>query len=214
MALTTYAELKTAITTRMVRTDMDTAVVDWITVAEAEIKRWLRVDWVEKRAYATPTDAFIALPTDFNGLRNLQWDYSNYRLSLKQVSPDMIDQLVASNTVGIPVYFCVHDEQFELRPAPSGDNATTVEISYWKKPTALSDSNTSNEILVNAPDLLFYRALAEGFDHVLDEQRAGKYMQLYEKAKADIMKDSLRTTWNGNPLQVRADSALLTSRWG
>lgn len=206
MPFTTYAELQAAITTRMNRADMDTAVVDWISTAESDIEHWLRVNWTEKRAYATPTDAFIAYPTDFNGLRNLQWDYANYRITLEQVSPDMIDKVVPSTTTGVPQYFCVHDEQFELRPAPGADNATTVEISYYKKVTPLSDSNTSNEILENAPNLLFYRALAEGFEHIMDEQRAMLYIQKYEREKQLVMRDSLKTTWGGNPLRVRPDS--------
>ena len=210
MPFTTYAELQTAVLDRMDRNDdLTSEVTDWITLAEEEICDWLRVSWTEKRAYATPTSAFVAVPTDFNGLRNLQWDYQNYRLSLQQVSPDLIDKVVASTTSGVPVYFCMHDGQFELRPAPAADNTTTVEISYYFKPTPLSDSNTSNEILENIPRILFYRVLAEGFSHLFDEEREAKYLALYEKGKRELLKNEEKVTWGGNPLRVVADSMRL-----
>jgi hypothetical protein len=206
MALDTYANLKTAVANRMDRSDIATYVTDWITIAEKDIMRWLRTSWVEGRAYATPTSAFISLPSDYNGLRNIQWDYSNYRLNLEQVSPDMLDKISPSTTVGIPTHFAIHDNQIELRPAPSGDNTTTVRISYYFIPTVLSDANTSNEILVNAPDLLFFRTLAEGHDFFFDEARAAKYMSMYEKIKADIINDDKRTIWGDAPMRVQADS--------
>jgi len=206
MAFTTYAELQAAILARMDRSDLTTEVVDWITLAESDITRWLRASWIEKRAYATPDNAFIVLPTDYNGMRNLQWDYQNYRLPLTEVSPDMIDKMNPSTTAGVPEFFCVHDGQIELRPAPSGDNTTTIEISYYAKPTALSDSNTSNEILVNAPDLLFARALAEGFDYILDDNRAQKWLSRYNLLRADILKEDQKLKWSGKPLRVMADS--------
>lgn len=206
MALTTYAELQTAILSRMDRSDLTADVPDWIRVAEHDINRWLRTVWTEKRAYATPTSAFVERPSDYNGLRNVQWDYQGYRLPLEQVSPSQIDQIHPSTTTGVPQYFCVHTSEFELRPAPSGDNTSTIEIVYYFTPAALTDSNTSNEVLVNAPDLLFYRALAEGFDHLMDDARSVKYMQMYLKIKDDIMKDDVKSKWGDAPLRMTSDS--------
>lgn len=206
MPFTTYSELQTAIATRIDRSDVSTVVVDWIANAEKEINRWLHVSWTEKRAYAVPTSAFVALPTDFNGLRNVQWNYSNYRLNLEQVSPDMLDKVCPSSLVGVPEFYAIHDSQIELRPAPASDNATQIEISYYFKPTALSDSNTSNEILSKIPDVLFYRALVEASDYFNDDMRAAKYMQMYEKAKADVFAEERRLSWGKAPMRTVADS--------
>ena len=93
MAITTYAELQTAIATWLNRTDLTTLIPDFITMAEADIGRWLRVWWNEKRAYAVPTGSYIALPTDYIGIRNIQWNYSTYRVPLEQVSPEALDRL-------------------------------------------------------------------------------------------------------------------------
>lgn len=208
MALTTYAELQSAVLDRMDRAELTTPVIDWITIAERDICRWPRMSWLEKRAYATPEEAFIAVPTDFVSLRDIQWNYSNYRVKLEQVSPDLIDKVYSSNSTGIPCYFCINDSHFELRPAPAVGNTTTLEITYFKKPVALSDSNTSNEILVNAPDALFYRTLSEGFDYIMDEARSSKYMQMYSKIMQEAVADSKRRKWDGVPLRVMTDSVV------
>lgn len=205
MALTTYSELQSAIADWLNRTDLTTQIPDFITLAEAEICRWLRVWWNEKRAYAVPTSAYVALPTDYIGVRNVQWNYSSYRVPLEQVSPEMLDQAETLTQEGLPQFYAVHDGQFELRPSPSSGNTTQIEISYYFKPTVLSDSNTSNEILVNAPDLLLYAALKIASKIILDEIRIPLFAGEYERVRREVMASSAKATWGeGNALRARA----------
>lgn len=205
MALTTYAELKASVADWLNRSDLTTQIGDFVTLAEAEIARWLRVWWNEKRAEATPTGAYVALPSDYIGIRNIQWNYSDYRIPLEQVSVEQLDQLEMLTEVGTPQFYAVHDGQFELRPSPASDNTTKIEISYYFKPTVLSDANTSNEILVNAPDLLLYAALMIGAKIVLDTERVALFTQEYERVKREIMLSSKKATWGeGNALRIRA----------
>lgn len=205
MAITTYAELQTAVATWLNRTDLTAQIPDFITLAEADIARWLRVWWNEKRAEAVPTDAYIALPTDYLGMRNVQWNYSTYRVPLEQVSPEALDRLEMHTQEDIPAFYAVHDGQIELRPSPSAANEVKIEISYYARPAVLSDSNTSNEILVNAPDLLLYAALMIGAKITLDEMRIALFQSEYERVKAEVMRSSTRATWGeGNALRMRA----------
>jgi len=204
MALTTYSELQTAIADRMNRSSDTAFIPDWITIAEKEIVRWARVDWLETETDLTPSGAFVTLPDDFNSLRSLYWAYSNYRVPLEQVSPDLIDKLSPSNETGFSGYFCIQGTQIQLRPAPSGGDDVTIR--YYFKPEMLSDTNTSNEILVNAPDMLFYRALVEGYDHIRNHELAQKYLQQYEKIAEVIRKDSHNRTWGNHPLRIQTDS--------
>lgn len=205
MAITTYAELQTAIATWLNRTDLTTLIPDFVTLAEADIGRWLRVWWNEKRAYAVPTGSYVALPTDYIGIRNIQWNYSTYRVPLEQVSPEALDRLETFTQEDIPAFYAVHDGQIELRPSPSAANDVQLEISYYGKPAALSDSNTSNETLVNAPDLLLYGALMIGAKITLDEMRIPLFQSEYERVKAEVMKSSGKATWGeGNALRMRA----------
>lgn len=205
MALTTYAELQAAVADWLNRDDLTTQIVDFITLAETTITRWLRVSWTENRAYAVPTSAFVALPTDYIGMRNVQWNYSDYRIPLEQVSPEQMDNLEMLSQEGIPQFYAIQDQQIELRPAPASGNTTQIEIAYYFKPEVLSDSNTSNEILTNAPDLLLYCALMIGAKITLDAERLALFQSEYERIKGEIMRENHKTLWGeGNALRIRA----------
>lgn len=207
MALDSFANLKTAVAARLNNTEAtDAHVTDFVTIAENEINRKLRALWNQKRAYAVPTGAYVAVPTDYQSLVSIQFTEGGYRYTLEQVSPHLLDQTYPSTSAGVPRYYAIHDGQFEFRPAFSSTNTTEVEITYYFKPAALSDTNTTNETLDNAPELLLYRALAEGFDFLFDEQRAVKYMQMYEKTKREIEKEAIKAKWSGVPLRVQVDS--------
>lgn len=208
MALSTYSELQAAVADWLDRSDLTTQIVDFITLAETDISRWLRVWWNEARSESTPTSAYVALPDSpgsYLGMRNVQWNYSNYRVPLEQVSPEHLDRLEMLTQEGIPQFYAVHDNQIELRPTPASDNTTKLEVSYYYKPTPLSDANTSNEILVNAPDILLYGALMIGAKITLDEMRLPIFTREYERVKREIIMSSKKATWGeGNALRVRA----------
>lgn len=205
MALETYSELQASVADWLKRSDLTTQIVDCITLAETEICRWLRVTWNEKRAYAVPDGAFIALPTDYIGMRNVQWNYSDYRVPLEQLSPQQMDQWEMLTETGMPQFYVIQDQQIELRPAPSSDNTTQIEITYYYKPTALSDSNTTNEILDNAPDLLLYAALMITSKITLDTIRVQLFQPEYERIKKELMQFNQKERWGeGNALRIRA----------
>jgi hypothetical protein len=205
MAITTYAELQTAIASWLNRDDLTSLIPDFITLAETDIARWLRVWWNEKRAETIPVSSYVELPTDYLGMRNIQWNYSTYRVPLEQVSPEALDRLEMNTQEDVPAFYAVHDGQIELRPSPSAANDVKLEISYYARPTVLSDSNTSNEILANAPDLLLYGALMIAAKVTLDEMRIPLFQSEYERVKAEVMRSSTRATWGeGNALRMRA----------
>jgi len=205
MALSTYSELQASVADWINRSDLTTQIVDCITLAETEINRWLRVTWNEKRAYAVPTSAFVALPTDYIGMRNVQWNYSDYRVPLEQLSPQQMDNMEMLSEVGLPQFYVIQDQHIELRPAPSSDNTTQIEVTYYFKPAALSDSNTTNEILDNAPDLLLYATLMIVSKINLDATRVQLFQSEYERIKSEIMRFNQKERWGeGNALRMRA----------
>lgn len=204
MALQTYDDLKTSVAAWIDRSDLTTVIPDFITLAETDILRWLRVWWNEKRAYTVPTTPFVELPSDYIGMRNVQWNYSNYRVPLEQVSPEGMDKLEMYSDTGVPAFYSIQDGQIELRPAPSSDNTTQIEIAYYFKPTALSDSNSTNEILDNAPDLLLYASCMQAFSYMRDEMNAKVFMDRYLTSKSSIQRSSSKAVWGeGNALRMR-----------
>lgn len=67
MAITTYAELKTAIATWLARDDLTANIPDFIMLFEATAARRLRVRLQKKTVTIYPDAGEATLPTDFAG---------------------------------------------------------------------------------------------------------------------------------------------------
>ena len=76
----TYAELKSNIATYLNRSDLTDAIDTFIDSTEAEFNRRLRVKGMIKRATATLTGQYLAVPTDWLEAINLQIDSGDFHL--------------------------------------------------------------------------------------------------------------------------------------
>ena len=97
MAITSYSTLKTAIEAWTHRSDLSAVVDDFIDLTEARLNRELRVSQQETRATTTPTDAYIALPTDCLSIRNIQLN-TNPVQTLSYIPPADMDRLANGQT--------------------------------------------------------------------------------------------------------------------
>ena len=142
MAISTYAELKTAIKTWSKRSDLDDLIPDFIRLSELRTNRNLRIREMETRV-RTDTVAnqeYYGLPSNYLQMRSFKLNTSPLQ-DLEYLTTERMDTVWAGSQVGMPkAYTIVGDE---VRVAPSPDSAYTMEILYWKKPTALSDENTT-----------------------------------------------------------------------
>ena len=62
------------------------------------------------------------------------------------------------------------------------NSATTLQVNYYKKLDTLSDSNTTNTILTNYPELYLYGALAESAPFIMQDERINVWGTLYKEA--------------------------------
>lgn len=181
MALTTYAELQTAIGTRLSRTDQAAFAVDYITLTEAAMNRRLRVRRMIQRDTAVVSSEYSAVPTSFLGVKAFQITDSPVT-KLLFLTPDQMDGVEAST--GTPRYYSIVGGEFRFWPSPSA--SVNVELQYWKAIPALSVSNTSNWVLAYHPDAYLYGALLQAALQIRDEGLTATYGQLFETAIADI----------------------------
>jgi hypothetical protein len=72
MALSTYAELKSSVADWLNRSDLTTAIPDFISLAEAQMERKLRTRQMISRASATISTEYSALPDDFLEVKSLK----------------------------------------------------------------------------------------------------------------------------------------------
>jgi hypothetical protein len=102
---------------------------------------------------------------------------------------------------GKPVFYTIIGEEFSFAPMP--DYGYTVEMLYYSKPTALSDSNTTNVFLVNYPDALLYGALAQAEPYLMNDARITTWAQLYVSSVDLIKTADDNSEFSAVPLQMK-----------
>ena len=153
MALDNYANLKSTIIRADGSNDIVDVLDDAIDICEAKIysnpEAVLLTRDMETRSTATlsTTDRFLALPDNYVKMRGLRLLLSSGNQDIRYSTPESLEVVAGA---GKPRNFTVTSQIEFDRIA---DSAYTVEISFYEKPTALSDSNTTNVVLTNYPDI-------------------------------------------------------------
>ena len=205
MALDTFANLKTSIANYLNRDDLTSYIPDFIALAEARNGRDLRLRIMENVATATATGGtnYISLPTNFLEFRYVALN-TTPKIVLRYMSPFELTRNYGGVTSGEPIYQTVIGEKLYFGPTP--DSSYSIEWAYYSKPTALSDSNTSNAILTNHPDLYLYASLLESAPFLMQDERLGTWAELYREAvKVANASDEVGRHSSG-PLQMTAKS--------
>ena len=201
MALTSYSTLKTAVANYLGRSDLTSQIPDFITLAELRLSRELRTRKLLKSVTTTTTagDSTVALPSDFLELRDIYLD-GNPRISLQYLSPSSFTRNAQATVSGKPAVYTTLGQEFEFAPIP--DKAYTVELLYYFKPVAMSDSVASNEFLANYPDALLYATLAEAEPYLMNDARIQVWSSMYDRAISNITIGDQDSEYSAVPLQM------------
>jgi len=191
-----YGGLKASIADFLNRTDLTSAIPDFITLAEAQMTR--RFVGRAGQGMAVPrrliqrSDAaiaagaeFIALPDDFHGPIELVLQ-GNPEAVLDYLDPATFQQWKAAGSLTgqPPVYYTVVGGEFQFYPV--ADRAYGAELTYIKRFPALSAVNLSNWILADYPDAYLYGALVQSAPYLKDDGRATTWGTLFTAALDDI----------------------------
>ena len=157
MALDSYANLKAAIA-RMDGGAVNDIVDDAIDLAEAEMYANAQTPIRHRAMETRTTDAmdgtrFLALPANYLELRSLSLQLSGNDQDLQYATPESLQEIAGN---GRPKFFTV-TSQFEWDRVP--DSTYTIVINYYQKLDALSDTNTSNSILADCPNVYLFGAM-------------------------------------------------------
>lgn len=195
MALNNYANLKQAIERFSHRTDISDVIDDFIDLAENKIDHELelRTNEVRSTNTASTTDRFLALPASFLEMRRLSLINGSLNFEIDYLSPD---QMRIKNEAGRPSYYTV-TSQLEFNKIP--DFAYKVEMSYYTRLTPLDDSNTTNDVLTNHPNLYLYGSLVELHKWARDEDTAITYESLFDKEMTKANKQERRGRYGPAP---------------
>jgi len=202
MALSTYAELKTSVGDWLNRTDLTTAIPDFISLAEAQIERNLRTRQMIVRATASITTEYSAVPADFLEVKSFKLD-TNPVTPLGFETIDSMDTLaVTYRSAAKPIFFTVVGEQFRYLPEP--DTAYTGELIYYAKLSKLSTANTTNFLLTAAPDVYLYGALMQAAPYLQDDARIAVWASMYRAGLEEVTQADDRSSSTGGVLVARA----------
>jgi hypothetical protein len=96
--------------------------------------------------------------------------------------------------------------EIKLNPIP--DSTYTLKLSYFGKIPALSNSNTTNYILSNYPQVYLYGALVEAQPYIINDERLPTWLTLYNEAVQLINRDDEQGRYSGRTaFAMKTDSA-------
>lgn len=203
MALSNYTELKTAIADTLNRDDLTAVIPTFVKLAEAQINRDVRHWQMETCADGMQTggEKFGAVPADW--LETIRLTYRGTRPTvLTQVSLADIAAMRQSNndTAGTPLYYCHFSGQFEYFPTPSADSS--FELLYFAKTPSL-ETNATNWLLNDAPDVYLYGSLIHSAPYLQDDNRIAVWAQMYSAAVARLNESSQSARYSGSGLRMK-----------
>lgn len=200
MAITTYAELKTAVSNWLTRDDLTAYIEDFISLCEARIYRDLRIRCMEASLSSAISSGVVAVPTGYKEMKFAYLDGSPTQKLSRKDEEWIYQNYPSRSSDGMPNFFAIEVDNFIFGPYP--DSAYTMKGTYYKKLDALSESNTANWFTVNAPDLLLFGSLCEAEPFIKNDARLTLWNAKYELAKTRIQLEDSGENLSGSILMA------------
>ena len=200
-AFTSYDNLKTNIADYLARQDLADKIPMFISLAEKRLNRDLRLrQTLQQSTYTMSSGYKVPTPADFLEMKDIHIDGSPIiNLNFKTVS--QFYRLNNSSGSGQPINYTLVADNFVLAPRPTG--SSVINMTYYKIPKVLSDTNPSNEYLDVCPDLILYASLAESAPFLMDDPRLATWDSLYQTGLASITKSDEQSEFPAQPLAVQ-----------
>ena len=205
MAISTYAELKTAVANWLNRDDLTANIPDFITLCEARLNRVLRTRAMEG-LYTASTIAGqrdYNLPASYLQMRALRLNTSPLTV-LEYVSPEIMDRVWAGSSGGKPVAYTIKANELFLGPSPGA--VYTMEMDYYRKFDSLSAIITTNAMLTDNPDVYLYGSLLEAEPFIKNDSRIQVWGTSFYKAITDIQDQDSKDRHSGSEMRIRNTS--------
>ena len=205
MAISTYAELKTAVASWLNRDDLTANIPDFITLCEARLNRVLRTRAMEG-LYTASTIAGqrdYNLPASYLQMRALRLNTSPLPV-LEYVSPEIMDRVWAGSSGGKPVAYTIKANELFLGPSPGA--VYTMEMDYYRKFDSLSTIITTNAMLTDNPDVYLYGSLLEAEPFIKNDSRIQVWGTSFYKAITDIQDQDSKDRHSGSEMRIRNTS--------
>ena len=200
-AFTSYDNLKTNIADYLARSDLTDKIPMFVSLAEKRLNRDLRLrQTLQQSTYSLTSGYKVPTPTDFLEMKDIHID-ANPIINLNFKTVSQFYRLNNSSGSGRPINYTLISDNFVLAPRPTG--SSTINMTYYKIPKVMSDTNPSNEYLEVCPDLLLYASLVESAPFLMNDERLTTWEALYTRGLTSITKSDEQSEFPAQPLAVQ-----------
>lgn len=203
MSITTYSELQAAIGRWLHRSDLASAIPDFITLAEVRFNRDLRLNAMETQTTVTLSAgaASFSIPSDLIDLKLLTVTANSTEHPLRY--RNLLDVLNGGSDTGIPQFYAGQGNTYRVTPV--ADAAYTLNVYYCARIPALTDAAPTNWMLTNAPDVYLYGALLEASPYLIDDERLTLWKSAYDLAVQTLQTKNDEKDYPDVAMQIRGD---------
>ena len=200
MAITTYAELQTAIADWLDRSDLTSYIPDFITFAEGYLSRNVSHRKMDTSVDITPASNVYTLPTDYLHYRRVV-EKASIRRELQFIAPGVADEQYPTRGTGLSQHFTIVGDSLTAFPLSSND----IELTYRQKIPALSASNASNWLLAASPELYLRATQFQALTFINETAtlRAQAIAALTERLIEDLNEESMLGQFYQAGIQMR-----------
>ncbi len=185
MPLATYSDLQAEVAAWLRRADLAAEIPTFITLAEAQMNRRLRVRPMLARLSQTLDSDYSSLPADFLAEREVKIVNGDGSCRpLAYLAPEPMDRLGAVAIQGKPQFYGLYGGSLRLYPAP--DQPYAIELDYVQALAALSAANPTNWLLTAHPDAYLYGALTQSAPYLRADERLQTWGTLFSTVLTDI----------------------------
>jgi hypothetical protein len=164
MSITSYAELQTAITNWLDRTDLSSRIPEFIALFEAKLNRRLRERQQITTGTLTPSAGSATLPSDFLEWKRLTWNGTPTR-ELEYVDPVYFSASYPVTSSDLPTKFTIEGSTVKINTT----DATTLTLGYAQKVPSLAVTDP-NWLLTSHPDGYLFGSLSMAATFTEDAQ--------------------------------------------
>lgn len=198
-SITTYAQLKTAISSWTKRDDLTSYLDDIISMAELWIYRNARVREMEGTLSITIASSVGTVPSDFIAGKTPTVSVNGVVKKLRPASADWIlSQYPVRPSSEVPEFYAVQGSTMIFGPAAG---SYTVGGTYYKN---LGDvASSAHALFLAYPDLYLWASLAEASMFMKNDQRGALWTAKRDLVLEDINKQAKESrTGDGMAVQV------------
>ena len=205
MAISTKAELKTAVANWLNRSDLTDRIPEFIALAEASFNRNLRTRDMLVRSTASISSQYISLPTDFLEMSNIEITSTSPPKRLVYISQDRSDDYreQKNDKAGKPNYWTIEGDAIQLLPTP--DATYTVQLNYFQTIPALSGlADSANNWLLSAhPDVYLFATLMQASPYLMDQEKTQIWDGLLARSMQELQMADEKSVYAGGTLNMR-----------